>query len=118
MPLAAIARSIRSIEARFAILASPGHWRCRSANEAAPLVHDGVLFIEGGNMVEAINAADGSILWQYIRALPDELYNGRDARMKGLAIYEQRLYDPTADGHTVPLNARTSELRRNHAGVA
>ena len=41
-----------------------------SANEAAPLVHDGVLFIEGANTVEAINAADGSILWQYVRALP------------------------------------------------
>ena len=63
-----------------------------SANEAAPLVHDGVLFIEGGNTVEAINATDGSILWQYIRSLPDELHNGRDARMKGLAIYEDRLY--------------------------
>jgi alcohol dehydrogenase (cytochrome c) len=88
-----------------------------SANEAAPLVHDGVLFIEGGNMVEAINAADGSILWQYIRALPDELHNGRDARMKGLAIYEDRLYAPTADGHIVALDVRTGELRWDHAVV-
>jgi alcohol dehydrogenase (cytochrome c) len=88
-----------------------------SANEAAPLVHDGVLFIEGGNTVEALDATDGSILWQYIRALPDELHNGREARMKGLAIYEDRLYAPTADGHIVALDLRTGELRWDRAVV-
>jgi alcohol dehydrogenase (cytochrome c) len=88
-----------------------------SANEAAPLVHDGVLFIEGGNTVEAINAADGSILWQYIRALPEALHNGRDARMKGLAIYEDNLYAPTADGHIVALDAKTGDLRWDRAVV-
>src|SRR5262249_23652221 len=55
-----------------------------SANEAAPLVHDGVLFIESANTIEAVNAVDGSILWRYIRPLPQALENGREARMKGL----------------------------------
>ncbi len=41
-----------------------------SGNEITPLVHDGVMFIESANTVEALNAADGSILWQYVRALP------------------------------------------------
>ena len=89
-----------------------------SANEAAPLVHDGVLFIEGGDTVEAINAADGSILWQYVRTLPDALHNGRDARMKALAIYGDKLYAPTADGHIVALDAKTGDLRWDHAVVA
>jgi alcohol dehydrogenase (cytochrome c) len=89
-----------------------------SANEAAPLVHDGVLFIEGGNTVEAINAAEGSILWQYVRALPDALHGGRDARMKGLAIYEDNLYAPTADGHIVALDVKTGNLRWDHAVVS
>jgi alcohol dehydrogenase (cytochrome c) len=89
-----------------------------SANEAAPLVHDGVLFIEGGDTVEAINAAEGSILWQYVRALPDALHNGRDARMKGLAIYEDSLYAPTADGHIVALDVKTGNLRWDHAVVS
>jgi alcohol dehydrogenase (cytochrome c) len=88
-----------------------------SANEAAPLVHDGVLFIEGGDTVEAINAADGNILWQYVRTLPDALHNGRDARMRGMAIYEDKLYAPTADGHIVALDIRTGELRWDHAVV-
>jgi alcohol dehydrogenase (cytochrome c) len=89
-----------------------------SANEAAPLVHDGVLFIEGGDTVEAINAADGSILWQYVRALPDALHNGRDARMKALAIYGDKLYAPTADGHIVALDVKTGDLRWDRAVVA
>jgi alcohol dehydrogenase (cytochrome c) len=89
-----------------------------SANEAAPLVHDGVLFIEGGNTVEAINAAEGSILWQYVRALPDALHGGREARMKGLAISEDNLYAPTADGHIVALDVKTGNLRWDHAVVS
>jgi alcohol dehydrogenase (cytochrome c) len=88
-----------------------------SANEAAPLIHDGVLFIEGADTVEAINATDGGILWQYVRALPDALHNGRDARMKGLAIYQDKLYAPTADGHIVALDLKTGNLRWDHAVV-
>ena len=88
-----------------------------SANETAPLIHDGVLFIESGNTIEAINAADGTILWQYIRALPEELHSGRDARMRGLAIYQDKLYAPTADGHIVALDLKSGELRWDHAVV-
>src|ERR1700722_7418270 len=89
-----------------------------SANEAAPLVHDGVLFIEGGDTVEAVDAADGSILWQYVRALPDALHNGRDARMRGLAIYGDKLYAPTADGHIVALDVKTGDVRWDRAVVS
>ncbi len=89
-----------------------------SANEAAPLVHDGVLFIEGGDTVEAIDAAEGSILWQYVRSLPEPLHNGRDARMRGMAIYEDKLYAPTADGHIVALDVKTGNLRWDHAVVS
>ena len=88
-----------------------------SANEAAPLIHDGVLFVEGADTVEALDAVDGSILWQYVRALPDALHNGRDARMKGLAIYQGSLFAPTADGHIVALDVKTGELRWDHAVV-
>jgi alcohol dehydrogenase (cytochrome c) len=88
-----------------------------SANETAPLIHDGVLFIESGNTVEAIDAATGTILWQYLRALPEELHSGRDARMRGLAIYHDNLYAPTADGHIVALDLKSGDLRWDHAVV-
>ncbi len=88
-----------------------------SQNEAAPLVHDGVLFVESANTIEGVNAVDGSILWQYIRPLPQALENGRDARMKGLAIYGDALYAPTADGHIVALDVRSGRVRWDHAVV-
>ncbi|MGH3165942.1 MAG: pyrroloquinoline quinone-dependent dehydrogenase, partial [Trebonia sp.] len=81
-----------------------------SANEITPLVHDGVLFVESANTVEALNAANGNLLWQYIRQIPNGLHNGRDARMKSLAIYQDMLYAPTADGHVVALDVKTGKL--------
>ncbi len=89
-----------------------------SANEAAPLIHDGVLFIESANTVEAIEAVDGSILWQYVRPLPEALNSGREARMKGLAIYGDELYAPTADGHIVALDVKNGGVRWDHAVVS
>ena len=105
------ARTVRNLGVAWTLALPP------SANEAAPLVHDGVLFIEGGDTVEAIDAAEGSILWQYVRSLPESLHDGRDARMKGLAIYEDKLYAPTADGHIVALDVKTGDLRWDHAVV-
>jgi alcohol dehydrogenase (cytochrome c) len=111
-PLTQINRStVRSLGVAWTLALPP------SANETAPLIHDGVLFIESANTVEAINAADGTILWQYLRALPDELHGGREARMRGLAIYNDKLYVPTADGHIVALDLRSGALRWDHAVV-
>jgi alcohol dehydrogenase (cytochrome c) len=104
-------RTVRNLGVAWTLTLPP------SANEAAPLIHDGVLFIEGADTVEAIDATDGTILWQYVRALPDALHNGRDARMKGLAIYEDKLYAPTADGHIVALDLKSGNLRWDHAVV-
>ena len=37
--------------------------------------------------------------------------------MKGLAIYEDKLYAPTADGHIVALDVKTGDLRWDRAVV-
>ncbi|MGH8207777.1 MAG: PQQ-binding-like beta-propeller repeat protein [Steroidobacteraceae bacterium] len=81
-----------------------------SGNEITPLVHDGVLFVESANTVEALNGADGSVLWQYVRQLPSRMRGGRQAHVKALAIYQDKLYVPTADGHLVALDAKTGRL--------
>src|ERR1019366_7436972 len=49
-------------------------------------------------------------LWQYSRSLPEALHNGRDARMKNMAIYGDRLYAPTPDGHVIALEAKTGKV--------
>jgi alcohol dehydrogenase (cytochrome c) len=81
-----------------------------SGNEITPLVHDGVMFVYSGPAVQALDAATGELLWQYLRALPDELNNGRMSRPKALAIYGNKLFAPTADGHVIALDLRTGRL--------
>ncbi len=89
-----------------------------STNEITPLVHDGVMFIYSGPAVQALDAATGELLWQYLRALPDELDSGRRSHAKSLAIYGDKLFAPTADGHLVALDIRTGRLLWDHEVVA
>lgn len=81
-----------------------------SGNEITPLVHDGVMFVYSGPVVQALDATTGELLWQYLRKLPDELNNGRASRPKTLAIHGDKLFAPTADGHMIALEARTGRL--------
>jgi alcohol dehydrogenase (cytochrome c) len=81
-----------------------------SANEMTPLVHDGVMFVESGASIQALNGATGEVLWQYTRSLPEALRGGQRARMKNLAIYGDRLFAPTADGHVIALEAKTGKV--------
>ncbi len=87
-------------------------------NEITPLVHDGVLFIESADTIEALDAASGRQLWQYVRALPAGLRNGRGSRMKGMAIYQDLLYAPTPDGHVVALDVHNGNVRWDHEVIA
>jgi alcohol dehydrogenase (cytochrome c) len=88
-----------------------------SADEITPLVHDGVVFIESGNTVEALDGAKGDLLWQYVRPLGGELISGRESTMRGIAIYQDKLYAPTADGHMIALNVKTGKLVWDHQVV-
>lgn len=81
-----------------------------SMNEITPLVHDGVMFIYSGPVVQALDAVTGDLLWQYLRPLPEELNNGRGGRVKTLAILGHRLFVPTVDGHLVALDTRTGRV--------
>jgi alcohol dehydrogenase (cytochrome c) len=81
-----------------------------SGNETTPLVHDGILFVESGASIQALNGATGEVLWQYTRSLPEGLRNGQQSRMKNMAIYGDRLYAPTPDGHVIALDTKSGKL--------
>ena len=89
-----------------------------SQDETTPLAHDGVLFIEIANGVQALDGATGERLWQYIRPLPAELGDGRTGRARSLAIAGDRLIVPTADRHLIALDMRTGALVWDHAILA
>jgi alcohol dehydrogenase (cytochrome c) len=81
-----------------------------SQNETTPLVHDGVIFVASGNAVQALDAASGDRLWQYLHPLPQVQNGGRNAHTKGMAILGDRLFAPTADGKLAALDIHTGAL--------
>ena len=77
-------------------------------NEATPLEHDGVLFVDSyDDRVQALNAVTGDLLWQYSRQLPSD---ARTAVKRNIAIYKDMVLMPTSDDHLVALDAKTGEV--------
>jgi alcohol dehydrogenase (cytochrome c) len=78
------------------------------ANEATPIVHDGVMFLHSpGDKVEALDAATGDLLWQYTRQLPA----GTTAGVKrNISIYGNKVYMGTSDVHMVALDVKTGRV--------
>jgi alcohol dehydrogenase (cytochrome c) len=80
------------------------------SNQATPLVHDGVMFLtHPGNVIQAIDAASGSLIWEYAYPHPP------DARTLGgptrnIAIYQDRVFVATYDAALIALDARTGKL--------
>ena len=82
----------------------------QSSNEITPLIHDGVMFVASGNRVQAFDASNGDILWQYVRTVPANLNNGAAAIVRNMGISGDRLFVATPDRHLVALNVRTGAL--------
>src|SRR5258708_5806374 len=78
------------------------------ANEATPLIHDGVMFVHGfGDKVQALDASNGDLLWQYSRQLPKEA----PATVKrNISIYGDKVYLATSDVHMVALDSGTGKV--------
>ncbi len=77
-------------------------------NTATPLVHDGVMFVQGyGDIVEALDAATGDLLWHFQRPLPE---GARPAVKKDIAIYGDKIYAATSDVHLLALDVKTGKL--------
>ncbi len=86
-----------------------------SQNEITPLVHDGVMFVQSGDTVQALNAGNGDLLWQYVRTLPAAGTDARGTRVKTMALYQDRLFAAFVDGHVVALDIRTGKVAWDHA---
>lgn len=79
-------------------------------NETAPLVHDGVMFVNSANTVEALDASNGTLLWRYVREIPPEYSGATNLTQRSIAIYGRLLYVPTADRHLVALDVASGKV--------
>jgi alcohol dehydrogenase (cytochrome c) len=81
----------------------------QSTNEITPLVHDGVIFVYSGAAVQALDGISGDLLWQYQRPMPGGV-GAAGSHGKSLALYGDKLFASTADGHMIALDVHTGHL--------
>jgi alcohol dehydrogenase (cytochrome c) len=85
--------------------------------ETAPLMHDGVLFLQtNNNIVQALDAKTGDLIWEYKHPLPqlpeDWAYQLNQARRQknSIALYEDKVVLTTVDAKLVVLNAADGKV--------
>ncbi|MDF2798506.1 MAG: PQQ-binding-like beta-propeller repeat protein [Devosia sp.] len=85
--------------------------------ETAPLVHDGVMFLQTNNaIVEALDAKTGDLIWQYRHAMPEIptswSYQANQARRQknSIALYQDKIVLTTPDAKIVMLNAADGKV--------
>ena len=72
----------------------------------SPLVHDAVMFlVSPQNVVQALDAATGDVIWEYRPALPDDVLTYGATRT--IALYQDKVYLATFDAALVALDAHT-----------
>lgn len=83
------------------------------SQEGTPLVRDGVMYFPApGDVIEAIDAASGDLIWQYRRDIPEDIgdYLPVWDTNRNLAIYGNLIIANGADDYIYALDARTGEL--------
>ena len=78
-----------------------------NGHEAAPTVHDGVMFVATpGSQVIAIEASTGTVLWRYRRPLGPSVIN-RHPTTRGVALLGDKVFLAASDAVLMALDART-----------
>ncbi len=85
-------------------------------NQHAPLVRDGIMYLSNPvNIIQALDARDGTLLWEYRRIFPsgrtNEGRSGTGSQLRTLAIWEDLLFVSTRDAYLVALDARDGTVR-------
>ena len=79
---------------------------------STPLVVDGVMYFIGGmNVVRAVNATSGAVLWEFdpeLRAVAAQMRAGWD-HSRGIGFWKGKVYLATWDGRLIALDARSGK---------
>src|SRR5207249_5003915 len=85
------------------------------AQEATPLVYNGVMYLPNpAGVIQALDGGTGDLLWEY---RPDDSQRaargGGDVELRGiqrnLAIFGDKVFGTTSDAHIIALDARTGK---------
>ena len=107
-PLTQITRNnVRNLSLVWSRAVGPG------VQEGTPLVYNGTMFFPNPlDVIQAIDARTGDLLWQYRRQLPDDLakFFPTPTTNRNIAIYDNLIIDTSADDFAFALNAQTGQL--------
>src|SRR6201995_5173462 len=82
--------NVKGLQLAWARVMEPG------INEATPIIHNGVMFLGNPNdVIQAIDAVSGDLLWQYRRNLPDgsKIFSGHwGQRKRSVFLYQDKIY--------------------------
>ncbi len=80
-------------------------------NQPTPLVYRGVMYLANPrNIVQALEAATGTLIWEYRRPLSGDAARGFN-QLRNLAIWRDLLFVATKDAAMLALDARTGRPR-------
>ena len=82
--------------------------------EGTPLVYAGIMYFPNpSDVIQALDAASGDLVWEYRRSLPSDLgeYFPVPSINRNLGIYGETIIDTSADDYVFALDARTGALR-------
>ena len=84
------------------------------AQEATPIVHDGIMYLPNPRgVIQALDAASGDLIWEYRPATAPTTEAGSDPGrgiQRNVAIFADKIFATTNDAHIVALDARTGNI--------
>jgi alcohol dehydrogenase (cytochrome c) len=91
------------------------------ANEATPLVHDGIMYLPNtGGVIQALDGATGELIWEYRPArggAPDSRPRSASGEytdsgiQRNVAIFGDKIIGTTDDAHIIAVDAKTGKLQ-------
>ena len=77
-----------------------------NGNQPAPIVHNGVLYVNNTGMVlQALDAKTGELIWENRYGS-----NPNAPAMRGIAIYDDKIFVTTGDAHLMAFDARNGKV--------
>ena len=86
----------------------------QGTQEVTPLAYGGVVYMPTlTDIIQALEATTGDLIWEYRRDLPDDVYEfvgGNSRSMRNIAIYDRQIINVSDDDYAYALDVETGDL--------
>ena len=86
----------------------------QGTQEVTPLAYGGVVYMPTlTDIIQALDATTGDLMWEYRRDLPDDVYEfvgGNSRSMRNIAIYDRQIINISDDDYAYALDVETGEV--------